>query len=115
MANLGVFFKKVILQVKDLIESGSLFCEAIQRFPKVFSPQFANIIRAGETSSRLPETFLDLKEYVEWIDQIMADVRQASLYPAIISIVVAAFVLLLFSFVVPKLMQASSSVGAEQA
>ena len=106
-------FKSVILQVKDLIESGSLFYEAIQRFPKVFSPQFANIIRAGETSSRLPETFMDLKEYVEWIDQIMADVRQASLYPAIISLVVAAFVLLLFSFVVPKFAALLGQVNVE--
>ena len=106
-------FRKVILQIKDLIESGSLFCEAIQRFPKVFSPQFSNIIRAGETSSRLPETFMDLKEYVEWVDQIMADVRQASLYPAIISIVVAAFVLLLFSFVVPKFAALLGQVNVE--
>ena len=106
-------FKKVIMQVKELIESGSLFCEAIQRFPKVFSPQFANIIRAGETSSRLPETFMDLKEYVEWVDQIMADVRQASLYPAIISCVVGGFVLLLFSYVVPKFEMLLEQVGTE--
>ncbi|MFT5185269.1 MAG: type II secretory pathway component PulF, partial [Flavobacteriales bacterium] len=99
--------------VKDAIENGSLFWEAVQRYPKVFPPEYSNIIRAGETSSQLPETFLDLKEYVEWIDQIMADVRQASLYPAVITVVVGAFVLLLFTFVIPKFSLLFESINLE--
>ena len=34
--------------------------------------------------------------------QLIADTRQASIYPAVVVTVVGAFVLLLFSFVVPK-------------
>src|SRR5262249_48538574 len=48
------------------------------------------------------ETFEDLGAYLEWVEQIIADVRQASLYPAIVSVVIFAFVLFLFSFIIPK-------------
>ena len=52
--------------------------------PSVFSPHFVSVIRAGELSSKLPETFDDLKKYLEWVEQILADVRQAAtLCPAL--------------------------------
>jgi type IV pilus assembly protein PilC len=69
------------------------------------------VIRAGETSSKLPESFADLRNYLEWLDQIIADVRQASLYPAIVFSVVSLFVLLLFTFVIPRFAELLHSVN----
>lgn len=40
--------------------------------------------------------------YLEWVDQIVADVRQASLYPLIILCVVVVFALFLFSYIIPQ-------------
>lgn len=95
-------FKEVIQGLKKHLEAGLLFYEALERFPHVFSTQFVSVVKAGETSSKLPETFEDLKGYLEWLDQIIADIRQASIYPLIVSLVVGAFVLILFSMVIPK-------------
>lgn len=95
-------FQSVILGVRRQIESGFLFWEALEKYPTTFSPEFIAVIRAGEQSSRLPDTFNDLKKYLEWVEQIIADVRQASLYPAIVLSVVCAFVLFLFTYIIPK-------------
>jgi type IV pilus assembly protein PilC len=59
-------------------------------------------VSAGEFSSKLPETFDDLRKYLEWVESVVADIRQATLYPAIVIAVVCGFVLFLFSFIIPK-------------
>ncbi len=95
-------FRRVLVAVQREVEAGALFYEALEKHPRVFKHQFTSVIRAGETSSKLPEAFDDLRKYLEWVDTVMAEVRQASLYPAIVSVVVVAFVIGLFTFVIPK-------------
>jgi type IV pilus assembly protein PilC len=97
-----VRFKLVLQELKRHVEAGQQLCEALEKYPKVFSLQFVSLVRAGEQSSALPETFMELKRYMEWQEQIVADVRQATIYPVIVLIVVCTFVLMLFTFVIPK-------------
>lgn len=106
-------FGKILGSLKAYIESGMLFYEALERYPRVFTPHFISVIRAGETSSKLPEAFDDLRAYLEWVDRVIAEVRQASLYPAVVSVVVFAFVVGLFTFIIPKFAELLSSVNAE--
>jgi len=61
-----------------------------------------NLVKAGEQTGNMEETFGELRRYLEWLEQVMAGIKQASLYPAIVVIAVGLFIMLLFSFVVPK-------------
>ena len=103
-------FRSVLMEVKQHIESGTQLAEALERFPHVFQPQFVSLVRAGESSSALPETFMELKRYLEWQDAIIADVRQATIYPAVVLMVVMALVMVLFTFVIPKFVMLLTSV-----
>lgn len=94
--------KAVLVDIKKQIESGSQLHEALGRYPKLFNLQFSSLIRAGEQSGALPDSFQQLKFHLEWQDQIAADVRQATIYPTIVLFMVIVFVLTLFTFVVPK-------------
>lgn len=94
-------FRQVLNDVKDLVESGSTLHEALAR-QTVFTRQFTCLVQAGERSGTLPESFMELRRYLEWQEQVMADVRQATIYPAIVFLVVCAFVMILFTFVVPR-------------
>src|SRR5437867_1824369 len=93
-------FQKVLTGLQNQLESGLQFHEALARYPAVFSPHFVSVIRAGELSSKMPETFEDLRKYLEWVEQLMADVRQATLYPSIVLTVVSGFVICLFTFII---------------
>ena len=84
--------REVLSGVQRQIEAGLLLYEALERYPRVFTPHFVSVIRAGEMSSKLPEAFTDLHDYLEWVDRVSAEVRQASLYPGIILSVVSLFV-----------------------
>ena len=81
-------FQKVLGGLQAQLESGLQFHEALARYPAVFTPHFVSVVRAGELSSKMPETFEDLRKYLEWVEQLMADVRQATLYPSIVLTVV---------------------------
>jgi type IV pilus assembly protein PilC len=94
-------FKKVLVDLRNGIESGLQFHEALEQYPGVFSAHFLSVIKAGEISSSLPEAFNDLREYLEWTERINNEVRQASLYPAIVLTVIGAFSIFLFTFIIP--------------
>src|SRR2546426_2987764 len=61
-----------------------------------------SVLRAGELGADMSGAFASVRDYLEWLDQMMRDMRQASIYPLIVLCVFCAFVLLLFSFVIPK-------------
>ncbi len=95
-------FRTTLVELKRLVESGEPLADGMSRFPKVFAIHFTSLVRAGESSGTVPESFLELKRYLEWQEQVIADIRQATIYPAIVLGVVCLFVLVLFTFVVPK-------------
>ena len=106
-------FRRILLGVKEHLEAGEFFHEALGRYPKVFPPQFISVVRAGEQSGRLPEALDYLRGYLEWFDQMMAEISQASLYPGLVMLVVAGFVLFLFSFIIPKFAKLLTSLRVE--
>lgn len=95
-------FRATLDGLKLHLEGGLLLCEALEKYPQTFSLHFTSVIRAGESSGKLTEAFTDLKGYLEWVEQVVADVRQASLYPLITLIVVSGFSLFLFTFIIPQ-------------
>src|ERR1043166_3200630 len=107
-------FKAVLVDMVQSIESGMQFHEAIVQYPGVFSAHFLSVIKAGELSSNLPEAFDDLREYLEWVERINNEVKQASLYPAIVLSVICAFAVFLFTFIVPKFAALLSSMKVQQ-
>lgn len=84
------------------VEAGNTLHEAMSHHPRIFPPQITNLVHAGEDSGTLTETFKELERYLEWVDQIRGDVRQATIYPAIVLVAVSGFLTLLFTFVIPR-------------
>ena len=46
----NVKFKKILLVIKNDVESGKQFSEAIAKYPKLFGPLYQNMVRASEMS-----------------------------------------------------------------
>jgi type IV pilus assembly protein PilC len=95
-------FRTVIQGLARHLEAGLLLNEAMAQYPQVFPRQMTSVLRAGELGADMPGAFTSVRDYLEWLEEMMRDVRQASIYPMIVFSVVCAFVLLLFSFVIPK-------------
>jgi type IV pilus assembly protein PilC len=106
-------FRSTVAEVKQLVESGEPLADAMARFPRTFAGNITSLIRAAESSGTVPEAFLELKRYLEWQEQIISDIRQATIYPAIVLLVVCLFVLVLFTFVVPRFVSLLSVAKVE--
>ncbi|MEM7469365.1 MAG: type II secretion system F family protein, partial [Pseudomonadota bacterium] len=83
------------------IEAGSTLSDAMERHPNIFSKQITNLVKAGEFSGNLSVSFSEVMRHLEWVDDLVADLKQVSIYPAMVLFAVGIFVLLLFGFVVP--------------
>lgn len=98
--------------VADDIESGVAMSEALSRRPKIFSPFYVNMVRAGEESGKLNEGFLYLADYMDRDYELKQKVKKALTYPAF---VVATFIIIMiamFTFVIPKMAELFSENGA---
>src|SRR5438876_8474840 len=95
-------FRAVLQGLAHHLEAGLLLNEAMAQYPQIFPRQMTSVLRAGELGADMPGAFTSVRSYLEWLEEMMKDVRQASIYPLIVLTVVCAFVLLLFSFVIPK-------------
>lgn len=97
------WFQFVIKEIVLRVEAGSSLSEAMEMFPQVFSAEFYQLIRAGERTGTLDHAFMDLKKYLEWVENLVGNVKQATTYPIVISSALFLFILYLFAFVIPKI------------
>jgi len=106
-------FSIVIRDLRMNVESGISLDVSLSSHPKVFSIQVINLIKAGELSGNLPMVCEDISTHLEWVDKILSDIKQASIYPISILIAVMGLVMLMFMFVVPKFNEIFISLNLE--
>ncbi|MDQ6951710.1 MAG: type II secretion system F family protein [Mariprofundales bacterium] len=95
-------FSYVVKNLIRNVHSGVALNEAMALHPVVFESQVVDLVKAGEYGGNLISTFDELRRYMEWVDQLMGQIKQASIYPMMVLLAVVGFVVLLFTFVVPK-------------
>ncbi len=88
--------------VLQQVRAGSSFSDALASHPRSFAPLVVNLIRAGESSGRLAEVCGELRRYYEWVDRLVADVRQALIYPVIVLSVTTLFFFSVFTTLIPR-------------
>ena len=95
-------FAIVINDMKINVEAGISLDVAMAKHPQIFSSQIINLIKAGDYSGNLATACDDISRHLEWLDKIMSEVKQASIYPVTVLLAVMGLVFLMFSFVVPQ-------------
>jgi len=106
-------FKRVIAQVKNDVESGQTFAEALGRHPRVFDALFVNLIAAGEVGGILDTIMNRLATQLEKADKLARQLRGAMVYPATVSTIATAVIVLLLVKVIPVFEKMFSDFGGE--
>jgi type IV pilus assembly protein PilC len=94
--------KHVISEIARTVESGGTMSEALAAHPKVFSPLYVNMVRAGEMGGVLEQVLRRQAEFMEKGMRIKSKVKAAMFYPAAVMLVAAGIVTLLLVFVIPR-------------
>ncbi|MBP9669254.1 MAG: type II secretion system F family protein [Candidatus Pacebacteria bacterium] len=90
-------------EVANDIQSGSSISAALSRHPKVFSPFYVNMVRAGEEAGKLDETFSFLADYLDRNYEITQKARNALVYPAFVMMTFIVVMVMMMTLVIPRL------------
>lgn len=106
-------FKEAIKQLADNIRQGNPLSEGMKARPEVFSALFVSMVRAGEESGNLSESFRLIAKQLERDHELMRKVRGAMVYPAVIVAAMAVIGILMLIYVVPTLVTTFKDLGIE--
>jgi len=104
--------KNMMSRVREKVMEGSKLSDALKMFPKVFGDLYVNMINAGENSGALDVVLLRLADFTEGQSKLKSKVVGAMIYPAIMSIVGVALMIMLLVIVVPKVTKIFEDTGA---
>lgn len=104
-------FKVIIGKVKEDVEGGSSFADALEKHPKAFDSLFANLARAGEAAGVLDVVLQRLASYLEKMDGIKRRIKGAMIYPAVVISVAVIVLSVIMIFVVPTFAELFKDLG----
>lgn len=96
-------FQEIIAELNTAVNSGQSFSDQLKEYPKVFSPLFVSMVKAGEESGKLSDTFAVIADQLERSYKLKKKVKGAMLYPSIIISAMLIIAALMLVFVVPTL------------
>ena len=104
-------FREVVANLVESIEGGLTLSQAMQGQTKIFSKVFVSLIRAGETTGRLPEVLQSLTESLKWEDELSSQTKKLIMYPAFVGTIVLSATFFLMVYMVPQLKQFVKNMG----
>ncbi len=105
-------FKKNLKKIKESVESGETFADALKKFPNAFNELFVNMVAAGEAGGILDVILKRLSAYMEKMAKLKRQVKGAMTYPVITIIIAIIVVAIILVFVIPVFAEMFSEFGA---
>jgi type IV pilus assembly protein PilC len=94
-------FQKMLLAVKESVESGSTFADALKKHPKAFDELYVNLVAAGEVGGILDTILNRLAAYIEKALKLKKQVKSAMTYPTTIVGIAFVVISVILIFVIP--------------
>lgn len=107
------YLSEIMTQVADDLQGGSPISKALGRHPKAFSLFYVNMVRSGEESGKLSETFGYLADYLDRTYEVMSKAQNALIYPAFVIGTFVVVMALMLTMVIPRISQILIESGQE--
>ncbi len=95
--------KDILSDVYAELKDGKSLSDSLNKYPKVFSPLYINMVRAGEFGGVLENSLIRLDKFREEEEEMRSTVTSALAYPIFIVIVGIITIIVLITFAVPRL------------
>ena len=94
--------KAIAATMAEDIRGGRPLTTAFNRHPRVFSPLYCAMVRAGEAAGALPEVLDRLIAIIDHEHKVKSEIKDALRYPIIVTLFLLAAFIVLLTFVIPK-------------
>lgn len=95
--------KAKLAMISDDLQAGSSISAALAKHPNVFSDFYVSMVKAGEESGKLDETFNYLADYLDRTYELTSKAKNALIYPAFVIFTFVTVMILMFTVVIPKI------------
>ncbi|MFC1850449.1 type II secretion system F family protein [candidate division CSSED10-310 bacterium] len=104
---------KTVKEVKNDVESGMTYADALRKHPKQFDSLYCNMVEAGETGGILDTILGRLASHMEKSLALKRQVKSAMTYPLVIITVAVAVIILLLTKVIPTFVNIFTQLGGD--
>jgi type IV pilus assembly protein PilC len=105
--------QKLVLDIKQSVESGSTLKESLAKHPLHFDDLFVNLVEAGEQAGALESLLDKIATYKEKTEALKKKIKKALFYPAAVLIVAVVVSIVLLIFVIPQFEELFKGFGAD--
>lgn len=103
--------QRTLTEVADDLQAGSPISKALAKHPKIFTNFYVNMVRAGEESGKLDETFLYLADYLDRTYAVFSKAKNALIYPAFVIMTFIVVMILMLTMVIPHISSILTDAG----
>ena len=104
---------KTIGKVREDVEAGSTYADALGKHPKIFNDLYVNLVAAGEVGGILDTILGRLTGYIEKNMKLKKQVKSAMVYPSIVMTVAVGVIAVLMIFVIPMFAKMFHDMGGQ--
>lgn len=104
---------ELIMTIKQQVEGGSSFAEALAKHPLQFNNLYVNLVTAGEAAGILDDLLAKLATFMEKTEAMKAKIKSAMMYPASIMVIAFIVTVILLLFVIPQFESLFENFGGE--
>ncbi len=104
---------KKLAQIADDLQGGSQISAALAKHPALFNDFYVNMVRSGEESGKLDQSFLYLADYLDRTYEVTSKARNALIYPAFVIMTFISVMVLMLTVVIPKISNILLESGQE--
>ncbi len=105
--------RKSLGLIADDLQEGSTISKALAKHPNIFTPFYINMVRSGEESGRLDQTFGYLADYLDRSYEVTSKAKHALIYPAFVIFTFVGVMALMFTVIIPKITPILEESGQE--
>jgi type IV pilus assembly protein PilC len=107
-------FANALKDIKNTVEGGSTFSDALRRHPKIFDELYTNLVQAGELGGILDTILNRLAVYIEKRVKLARQVKGALTYPIAVTVIAAGVMTVLMVYVIPAFENMFKDFGSKE-
>lgn len=104
---------QILSDISADLQGGASISVAMAKHPKIFNEFYVSMVKAGEESGKLNDTFLYLADYMDRTYELSSKVKGALIYPAFVVVTFVTVMILMFTMVIPKISGILTDSGVE--
>jgi len=109
----GKKLKELLNSLAQDVSHGETLSDSMKKKPKIFSPLFMSMVKAGEESGNLASSLEIVANQMDKSYTLVKKVRGALIYPAVILSAMVVIAILMMIYMVPTLTATFKGIGVE--